>query len=215
MCPHPTSVGVLGGASPGRRRHPPQSAQGVDNWPASCSIVGSADEISGMDDQPFLGMQAIRSGQVTDHQLRTRYRAVYRNVYLARDTPLTAELRARAAWLWAGPEATLTGVSAAAVLGAKWLDPGIPAELIRADRHSPAGITVRSYALEAGEVRRRRGMRVTTAVRTVYDIGRTLDQHRAIPILDALMNATGVRAAEVMALAERRAGFRGFEGCVD
>ena len=80
----------------------------------------------------------MRSGQVTDHQLRTRYRAVFRNVYLANELPLTALQRARAAWLFAGPDVVLAGRSAAAIHGTKWLDDNAPAEIIRADRHTSA-----------------------------------------------------------------------------
>ena len=56
------------------------------------------------------GSETIRAGLLTDYELRTSYRAVYRNVYLANDIALTAELRARAAWLFAGPDAVLGGI---------------------------------------------------------------------------------------------------------
>jgi len=60
-----------------------------------------------MNEQPFLGMEAVREGRITDYRLRTRYRAVYRNVYVRKETTLTADVRARAAWLWAGGDAVL------------------------------------------------------------------------------------------------------------
>lgn len=69
-------------------------------------------------DKPFLGSEAIRAGLVTGHELRPKFRALYRNAYLADDVPLTPMLRARAAGLFAGPDSVLSGVSAAAVLGA-------------------------------------------------------------------------------------------------
>lgn len=93
-------------------------------------------------DQLILGSQALRTGRLTEHQLRTRYRMVYRNVYLARDVEMTAEIKARAGWLFAGPDAVMGGVSAAAVHGTKWLDPDTPAVVVRADRHRPKGLTV-------------------------------------------------------------------------
>lgn len=146
---------------------------------------------------------------LTDYQLRTRYRAVYRDVYVANDEKLTAADRARAAWLWAGGDGVLTGISAAAVLGTKWLDDDRPAELIRINRHSPPGIVVRSYDLAADETCRRRGMQVTTPARTAFDIGRTVPARQAIPILDALVRATGIKTAEVVALAATKQGVRG------
>jgi len=35
-------------------------------------------------DQLIIGSQALRAGRLTEHQLRSRYRMVYRNVYLAK-----------------------------------------------------------------------------------------------------------------------------------
>lgn len=156
---------------------------------------------------PFLGSQALERGAVSRSQLRTIYRAVFRDVYIARDMELTAAAKARAAWLSTG--ATLGGVSAAAVLGTKWLDAATPAEIVRADRHGQRGIIVRSYALAGGEVRRVSGMRVTTAARTAFDIGRDLPAAKAIPILDALFNETGIKPADAIAVADRHPGARG------
>ena len=164
-----------------------------------------------MDDRPFLGRQAVRGGRLTTYQLRTRYRAVYRNVYVPNDATLTAASRARAAWLWAGGDAVLAGISAAAVLGTKWLDGGEPAELIRSDRHCPAGVVVRSWHLSPDELCFIGGMRATTPARTAFDIGRMLPQNRAVPIMDALMKATNVKPADVLMVADARPGCRGVQ----
>jgi hypothetical protein len=77
--------------------------------------VAHAGEYAGMD--PFRGSQALKRGVVTRNELRTRYRAVFRDVYIGRHAELTAAGKARAAWLSTG--ATLAGLSAAAVLGTK------------------------------------------------------------------------------------------------
>lgn len=151
----------------------------------------------------------MRDGTLTNYRLRTRYRAIHRDVYVPNDLEVTAMVRARAAWLWAGGDCVLTGVSAAAVLGAKWIDGNLPAELIRGDRHSAGGLLVRSYSLAPDEVCCARGMRVTTPARTGFDLGRTLGQDRAVPIIDALMAATGLKAAELIALADGQPGLRG------
>ena len=160
---------------------------------------------------PFLGSQAIRDGSLTEHRLRANYRAVFRNVYLAKDVPLTPLLRAQAAWLFAGPDAVLSGMSAAAVYGTKWLDIDAPAELVRADRHAPDGLRVHSYALAAEHVRELDSMRVTTPARTAFDLGRLLPSETAIPILDALMNKTGVAPDEVWSLVDASPGIRGID----
>lgn len=160
-----------------------------------------------VDGVPFRGSHAMASGTVTRHDLRTRYRRIYRDVYLARDVELTAAIRAHAAWLTTG--AALAGLSAAAMLGTKWLDAGRPAEVIRSNRHPQRGIVVRSYSLAADEVCSLRDVQLTTPLRTAFDIGRTRPIGQAIPILDALFNATGIKTGQVLALAERHKGDRG------
>jgi hypothetical protein len=52
-------------------------------------------------------------------------------------------------------------------------------------------------------------MRVTTAARTAFDIGRRLPAAQAVPILDALLNATGIKPGDVVAVADRHPGARG------
>jgi hypothetical protein len=167
----------------------------------------SAAQHDDMDASPFLGSRALRRGVVTRRQLRTRYRTVFRDVYISRDAELTAAAKARAAWLATG--ATLCGLSAAAVLGTRWLDATAPAEIVRIDRHRQRGIVVHSYQLGHDEVHAIGGMRVTTAARTAYDIGCALPVVKAVPILDALLNATGVKPADIIALGDRHPGARG------
>ena len=151
------------------------------------------------------GSAAIRRGDITRRGLARRYRQIYRDVYLVREVELTAQLRARAAWLSTG--ATLAGLSAAAIYGTKWLDSAAPAEIVRADRHAPVGIVVHSWALASDETCLVASIAVTTPARTAFDIGRLKPQ--PIPILDALFNATGAEPADVIALADRHAGLRG------
>jgi len=156
---------------------------------------------------PFSGSHALKRGAVSRNELRTRYRAVFRDVYIGRDAELTAATKARAAWLSTG--ATLAGLSAAAVLGTRWLDGAAPAEIVRVDRHGQRGILVHSYQPDDDEVCTVRGMRVTTAVRTAFDIGCGLPVTEAVPILDALLNATGIKPADVITVADRHPRARG------
>ena len=81
--------------------------------------------------RPFLGSEALARGELSAWELRTNYRSVYRNVYIPKSDVLTAADRAYAAWLWCGGDATLTGMSAAAVFGTKWIDGNRAAELCR------------------------------------------------------------------------------------
>lgn len=157
--------------------------------------------------QPFIGSQEVRRGALTRHDLARDYRSIFRDVYLPRDIELTAKLRAQAAWLTSG--APLCGLSAAAVLGTKWLDPSDPAEILRANRRSQAGLAVRSWTVDACELCVVGDITVTTAARTAFDIGRTRPVPQAIPIVDAVLNATRIAAADVAAVAEAHRGVPG------
>lgn len=153
-------------------------------------------------------MQELRRrAELSRQDVRLRYRRLYRDAYLHNDVDLTAAVRARAAWLSTG--ATLAGVSAAAVLGTKWLDGDAPAEIVRNDRHSQPGLVAHSFRVGAEEVGIFASLPVTTPARTAFDIGRTRPAHQAVPILDALFAATGVKPAEVNSVADRWPGVRG------
>jgi very-short-patch-repair endonuclease len=161
-----------------------------------------------MDDWPFLGTEAIASGVVTKRTLRSRYEMVYRNVDVPRGVEITPADRAMAAWLWSGRGATVAGLSAAALFGTRWLDPHAPAELIRADT-ATNGIVVHRDRLLDDELCWVRGIPVTTPARTSYDLGRRPGLSKAVIRLDALGNATGLRAADIEAVARRHPGSRG------
>lgn len=148
-----------------------------------------------------------RRRELSRQDVRLRYRRLYRDVYLPNDAELTAAVRARAAWLSSG--ATLCGLSAAAVLGAKWLDPSAPAEIVRSGRHSQPGMIARSYRVLDDEICWAASLPVTTPARTAFDIGRRYPPDKAIPILDALFAATYLDARAVLVVADRWPGVRG------
>lgn len=159
--------------------------------------------------RPFLGRQTVRNGTLTRHQLLRDYTAIHHNVYLPTNAEISALTRARAAWLWSAGAATLTGHSAAAVFGTKWLDPNRPAELSRINRHCPPGIVAHSYTIQNDETCVVDGIRVTAPHRTAFDIGRTQSLNTAVVLLDALAQATDFKVADVVALADGKPGFRG------
>lgn len=153
---------------------------------------------------PFRGSRAVACGRCTRNDLRLRYRRLFRDVYIDARVELTAATRARAAWLAMGPNATLAGLSAAAVFGTRWLDPTAPAEVVRTRRHTQAGIIVHTYCLDDDDVTLVDGMRVTTPARTAFDIARSRDAREAVPILDALLRATRTTPADVADLGARK-----------
>ena len=70
--------------------------------------------------------EELAAGSLTRRDLRRRYTKVFQNVYAPRDVELTAADRAQAAWLWADRGATVAGLSAAALLGSRWIPPMHP-----------------------------------------------------------------------------------------
>lgn len=160
--------------------------------------------------EPFLGAQAVAERALTRHQLDHDFTRLYRNVYLPRSVPITAALRARAAWLYSGERCVLTGFSAAALHGSKWINQAEPAEVIRAAHfRAPAGMLVHNCRIADDEVLTIDRMRVATPARAAFDLGRRLGRRDAVVALDALCNATGLPPAAVALLAGRHAGMRG------
>jgi Protein of unknown function (DUF559) len=162
-------------------------------------------------ESPFVGTDALRARTLTDHELRRTCTRVYRNVYLRRGVELSAESRAVAAWLWSGKEAVVAGNSAAALLGAKWVDARAPAELITGRKRPPPLIITRNETLLAGETVLVNAIPVTSPSRTAFDLGRRQGLQTTVVRMDALARATGVTVAEVEVLIDIHRGARGLK----
>ncbi|MFZ1177869.1 MAG: hypothetical protein WAO15_16670, partial [Mycobacterium sp.] len=152
--------------------------------------------------EPFIGTEALASGTLSRHQLRTRYRAVFPNVYLANDVQLSLQLRIFAAWLWSRRTATIVGAAAAALHGAKWIPDDVPIELRHINARPPHGVLTRRDALIDGETQTIDGRAVTTPERTAFDIGRRGAVHSAVVRLDALARATGFKVDDALGIAK-------------
>jgi very-short-patch-repair endonuclease len=101
-------------------------------------------------------------------------------------------------------------VSAAALLGAKWVDATLDAELIYNNRRPPAGIRVHTETLRTDEVSNVGGIAVTCPARTAFDIGRRANPELVtLQLLDALANATDITDVDVEAVIARHRGARG------
>ena len=160
-------------------------------------------------DWPFRGAEALAAGLLTVRELRRFYCPVYPGVYALRGAELSALQRAQAAWLWSGRRGVVAGLSAQTVLGAKWVEPALPAELIHSNYRAPPLIVVHADTLAPGETQSVAGMTVTTPARTAFDVGRRLPLVDGVQRIDALMNATDVKVADVEAVAARHPGVRG------
>jgi hypothetical protein len=160
-------------------------------------------------DTPFRGSAALAAGLVSRRSLARDYRAIHRDVYLPRDCDLTPGLKAQAAFIWSGGTATVAGLSAAALLGCRWIDDHHPAELVRRNGKPVTGIVIHRDELHDDEVCRVAGIPVTTPARTAFDLGRRPGGDKAVIRLDALCNATGLRRADIDAVVDRHRGARG------
>lgn len=158
---------------------------------------------------PFVGTEVVASGALSERTLRRRFRPLYPNVYVPRDAAVTAPERARAAWLWSKRRGVVAGLSAAALHGARWIDADEPAELLHDNRRPPQGLVVRTECTLPAELAVVGGIPVTTPARTAFDLGRLHRAGDAVPLVDALLNATGIKPADVLAVADAHPGARG------
>ncbi|MEE2855318.1 MAG: DUF559 domain-containing protein [Actinomycetota bacterium] len=152
-------------------------------------------------EEPFVGSEVLRCGALSRHQLRTRYRAVFPDVYISNDAMLSLDLRITAAWLWSGGRAVIAGAAAAFLHGAKWIPDGVPVELIHSNNRPPDGVLTRRATLCAGEMQLRDGLALTTPERTAFDIGRRGAIRSAVVRLDSLARATGFKVDDVLGVA--------------
>ncbi|WP_245663126.1 endonuclease domain-containing protein [Nocardia inohanensis] len=143
-------------------------------------------------------------------ELRHDYERIFPDVYVRKGISLDAAGRARAAAHWAKGAAIITGHSAAAMHGTRWLDPTRPAELAHPNRlKPPAGISAVRDTIPPHETCDIDGFRVTTPARTAFDIGRRTPRDQAIPVLDSLCAATGLHPNEISSLTRHHIGARG------
>jgi hypothetical protein len=161
--------------------------------------------------EPFLGSAALAAGTLTRHTLRTRYRAMHHDVYIAEDADVTPVLRAKACWLRSRGHGVLAGFSAAALHGARWIDANRPATIIDTNRRRTPGITVWADEINDDETCLIEGMRVTTPARTALDLARRYPVDAAVEAIDALMRATRLKMPAIEAQARRYPGRRGLK----
>ena len=158
---------------------------------------------------PFRGTEAVAAGALSVRELYRFYRPVYPGVYAPPDVEPSAIQRAVAAWLWSRRRGVVAGLSASAVLGTKWINGLVAAELVHHNRRAPQMLTVHSDELSLGETTEVDGMTVTTPARTAFDLGRRLNLKDGVKRIDALMNAAQLKVVEIESVIEGHPGVRG------
>ncbi|MCO1654720.1 DUF559 domain-containing protein [Pseudonocardia humida] len=140
-------------------------------------------------DGPFLGSLAVATGLLTPRQLRSeRFVPLFRDVYVPAGVEVDLVVLSKGAHLLMPEDGALCGHSAAALLGADCSPSTADAEFIapHGDVGKRRGLIVRQAALTPEEVCLVGSLRVTTPLRTAYDLGRRLDLVHAVAAVDAL-----------------------------
>lgn len=160
---------------------------------------------------PFRGSTALAAGALTPYELRSRYVALHKDVYVRRDSPLTAQLRAKGLWLRSRGRGVLAGYSAAALHGAKWIGADLPAAIIYANSRRVPLVQTWEDRIEPDEICVVDGMRVTTPERTALDLASRYPMDAAVAAVDALAQATELKLVDVDLLVDRYRGRRGMK----
>jgi hypothetical protein len=160
-------------------------------------------------DDVFRGSEALRQGKLTPYRLRTDFRPIYPDVYVAKYAAPSLRTRSVAAWLWSGRRGVLAGLAAAALHGSSWIDDDESVEMVWRNPHPPAGVVTRSRRLDGDELARVAGLPVTTPARTAFDLARQLPTDEAVARLDALKRAKSFPIEEVLLLVRRYPRARG------
>jgi hypothetical protein len=162
---------------------------------------------------PFTTVRALAAG-LTNRQLQSApWRHLTRNVYVLDSIPDSYALRLQVVGLLLPPGAAISGAAAAFLLGVDVTAAGQPIEVT-----APRGITLsqrgqlvaaRQAELPDPDVVDVGGIRVTSPLRTAFDLARRLPLVEAVVGLDALLHAGLVDASELLEYAAAHHGWPG------
>jgi very-short-patch-repair endonuclease len=162
----------------------------------------------------FRGSAAIAAGLVTPGELRgKRFERLFPDTYItaSADGPPDLNLRSHAAYRYVEGKGVLSGYSAAEVLGASCGPRDAPAEVTvpRRGQRRPAGLIVHRAHLYPGEIKEVNGLRVTSPVRTAYDLARCSDLVEGVVAVDRLANVHRFSPDLLLHFSARYHGARG------
>jgi hypothetical protein len=150
---------------------------------------------------PFRGDEALAGGLVTRNQLYgPRFRRLFPGVFVPAELVVDFGVRTRAAYLLVKDRGgVLAGYSAALLLGADCGPADAPAEVVvTSDARAHPGLLVHRDSLPSDEIVVVAGHRVTTPVRTAWDLARRLPLVEAVVSVDALAGVGGFLVAELL-----------------
>ncbi len=137
--------------------------------------------------------QAISAGITADavdgRLANGRWRRLHPRVYLSADRELTDDARIRAAWLWAGPSAVLTGLAAAFWWGLVPSAPSLPRLAVGATgrRHCTPGIRVVRRGIASADRVVIRGLPTAGLALTAIEASIELGQPAGSRLLDRVL----------------------------
>jgi Protein of unknown function (DUF559) len=139
----------------------------------------------------FIGSHALADGVLTKRQLESGlYSRVLRNVYADAGLRHDHRLKARAAALLMPAGAALGGRSAAAWFGAPFSSSGDPVLVVVPQEcrwAGPRGVQVHRTDVRPAEIWTDDGVRLTTAVRTAWDVATLEQTATAVALLDGML----------------------------
>lgn len=155
--------------------------------------------------RPFRGSEAVAAGRLTRGALRgARFRRLGADTYVSANVPDDPRLSVRAAWVRAGADAVVIGWSAALWWECDVLpSPPPPVEPAVPDRRlrSAPGLRVCRARVRDEDIAVEDGVRVTTPLRTAYDLAARSDLDTGIVAADGLAHLEKFSAADLLALA--------------
>jgi very-short-patch-repair endonuclease len=162
----------------------------------------------------FRGSAAVAAVLLTPGELRgKRYLRLFPDTYITAsdDGPPDLTLRSHAAYRYVEGNGVLSGYSAAEILGASCGPWDAPAEVTvphRGQRSRP-GLVVHRTSLYPGEITEVKGLKLTSPLRTAYDLARRGDLVERVVAVDRLAN---VHRFDPNLLLNFSARFRGARG---
>ncbi|ROS76639.1 hypothetical protein [Cellulomonas sp. PhB143] len=166
---------------------------------------------------PALQGRPVPRDQALEHVTRgalegPAYRRVTRGVWAPADLPADHGTRLAAVRLALGPDAVLTGASAAWALGSRLAGAEDPAECALATRHvrnRPELVVRRETVGPSDRTDHPRFGLITSPARTVVDLARRGSGVEAVVAVDSLLQACAISASEVARAVDRLRGARG------
>lgn len=164
---------------------------------------------------PFRGSEAIAQGLLTRSALRGKaWRRVFPDTYLPSHVELDYRMSCWAAAVYIGPSGAIAGVSAAFLHGIEVPRDDRVHVITRRDLHRsvPDKLHAARAVLAPGDVVSLGGVRVTSAVRTCFDLARQLSLEEAVVAIDEFCFRRVVSLGDLIAYADARRRWPGSGG---